>query len=300
MVVAATGFFDGVHKGHQKVLSELCRVAADEGKKSAVITFWPHPRNVLQQDACNLRLLNSLDEKERLIKDLGVDEFITIPFSREFSRLSTSEFLNGYLKQKYNVTTLIVGYDHRLGNNVNQSQQEMIETARSLGINVVRVEEFLIDNNIISSTRIRNLLNGGNVTSANAFLGYNYQLNGVVVSGQRLGRTIGFPTANMKLYNPLKAVPGNGVYAVWVEVFGKSYMGMCNIGTRPTVADSNERSIETYILDFDEDIYGLDLTVKFVEKIRDEQKFTSLQLLKEQLEKDKVSTLNLLRGKEGY
>ena len=294
MVVAATGFFDGVHKGHRKVLSELCRVAADEGKESAVITFWPHPRNVLQQDACNLRLLNSLDEKERLVKDLGVDKFITIPFSREFSKLSTKEFLDIYLKQKYDVSTLIIGYDHRLGSNANQSQKEMMETARSLGINVVRVEEFLIDDNIISSTKVRNLLTVGDITSANDFLGYNYELNGVVVSGQRLGRTIGFPTANMKLYNPLKVVPGNGVYAVWAEVFGKSYMGMCNIGTRPTVADSNERTIETYILNFNEDIYGLDLKIKFVGKIRDEKKFTSLEMLKEQLEKDRVSTFKML------
>ena len=294
MVVAATGFFDGVHKGHRKVLSELCRVAADEGKESAVITFWPHPRNVLQQDACNLRLLNSLDEKERLVKDLGVDKFITIPFSREFSKLSTKEFLDIYLKQKYDVSTLIIGYDHRLGSNSNQTQKEMMETARSLGINVVRVDEFLIDDNIISSTKIRNLLTVGDVTSANEFLGYSYELNGVVVSGQRLGRTIGFPTANMKLYNPLKAVPGNGVYAVWAEVFGKNYMGMCNIGTRPTVADSNERTIETYILDFNEDIYGLDLKIKFVGKIRDEKKFTSLDMLKEQLEKDRVSTFEML------
>ena len=294
MVVAATGFFDGVHKGHRKVLSELCRVAADEGKESAVITFWPHPRNVLQQDACNLRLLNSLDEKERLVKDLGVDKFITIPFSREFSKLSTKEFLDIYLKQKYDVSTLIIGYDHRLGSNSNQTQKEMMETARSLGINVVRVEEFLIDDNIISSTKIRNLLTVGDITSANEFLGYSYELNGVVVSGQRLGRTIGFPTANMKLYNPLKAVPGNGVYAVWAEVFGKNYMGMCNIGTRPTVADSNERTIETYILDFNEDIYGLDLKIKFVGKIRDEKKFTSLDMLKEQLEKDRVSTFEIL------
>ncbi|MBE6230189.1 MAG: bifunctional riboflavin kinase/FAD synthetase [Bacteroidales bacterium] len=294
MVVAATGFFDGVHKGHRKVLSELCRVAADEGKESAVITFWPHPRNVLQQDACNLRLLNSLDEKERLVKDLGVDKFITIPFSREFSKLSTKEFLDIYLKQKYDVSTLIIGYDHRLGSNSNQTQKEMMETARSLGINVVRVEEFLIDDNIISSTKIRNLLTVGDITSANEFLGYSYELNGVVVSGQRLGRTIGFPTANMKLYNPLKAVPGNGVYAVWAEVFGKNYMGMCNIGTRPTVADSNERTIETYILDFNEDIYGLDLKIKFVGKIRDEKKFTSLDMLKEQLEKDRVSTFEML------
>lgn len=294
MVVAATGFFDGVHKGHRKVLSELCRVAVEEGKRSAVITFWPHPRNVLQQDASNLRLLNSLDEKEKLVKDLGVDDFITIPFSREFSKLSTKEFLETYLKERYNVSTLIIGYDHRLGNNVNQTQKEMIDTARSLGIGVVRVEEFLIDDNIISSTKIRKLLEEGNIESANEFLGYNYELNGVVVSGQRLGRTIGFPTANMKLYNPLKALPGNGVYAVWAEVFGKKYMGMCNIGTRPTVADSSERTIETYILDFDEDIYGLDLKIKFVGKIRDEKKFTSLEMLKGQLERDKMSTFNML------
>lgn len=294
MVVAATGFFDGVHKGHRKVLSELCRVASEEGKRSAVITFWPHPRNVLQQDASNLRLLNSLDEKEKLVKDLGVDDFITIPFSREFSKLSTKEFLETYLKERYNVSTLIIGYDHRLGNNVNQTQKEMMDTARSLGIGVVRVEEFLIDDNIISSTKIRKLLEEGNIESANEFLGYNYELNGVVVSGQRLGRKIGFPTANMKLYNPLKALPGNGVYAVWAEVFGKKYMGMCNIGTRPTVADSSERTIETYILDFDEDIYGLDLKIKFVGKIRDEKKFTSLEMLKGQLERDKMSTFNML------
>ena len=294
MVVAATGFFDGVHKGHRKVLSELCRVAAEEGKRSAVITFWPHPRNVLQQDASNLRLLNSLDEKEKLVKDLGVDDFITIPFSREFSKLSTKEFLETYLKERYNVSTLIIGYDHRLGNNVNQTQKEMMDTARSLGIGVVRVEEFLIDDNIISSTKIRKLLEEGNIESANEFLGYNYELNGVVVSGQRLGRTIGFPTANKKLYNPLNALPGNGVYAVWAEVFGKKYMGMCNIGTRPTVADSSERTIETYILDFDEDIYGLDLKIKIVGKIRDEKKFTSLEMLKGQLERDKMSTFNML------
>ena len=235
-----------------------------------------------------------MDEKEKLVKDLGVDDFITIPFSREFSKLSTKEFLETYLKERYNVSTLIIGYDHRLGNNVNQTQKEMMDTARSLGIGVVRVEEFLIDDNIISSTKIRKLLEEGNIGSANEFLGYNYELNGVVVSGQRLGRTIGFPTANMKLYNPLKALPGNGVYAVWAEVFGRNYMGMCNIGTRPTVADSSERTIETYILDFDEDIYGLDLKIKFVGKIRDEKKFTSLEMLKGQLERDKMSTFNML------
>lgn len=295
MVVAATGFFDGVHRGHRKVLSELCSVAMNEGKQSAVVTFWPHPRNVLQQDACDLRLLNSLDEKAGLIKGLGVDDFITIPFSREFSKLSTREFLDDYLKQKYGVSTLVIGYDHRLGNNTNQPQLEMIATAESLGIKVVRVEEFLIDGNIISSTKIRKMLGAGDVAGANEFLGYRYGLKGVVVSGQKFGRTMGFPTANMKLYDPLKVIPGNGVYAVWAEVIGKTYMGMCNIGTRPTVSTDNEKTVETYILDFDEDIYGLDLKIEFVTKIRDEEKFGSVGLLKEQLGRDKYATYELLK-----
>jgi riboflavin kinase/FMN adenylyltransferase len=280
MVVAATGFFDGVHLGHRKVLGALSEIARSEGKRSAVISFWPHPRSVLQQEAYNLRLLNTSEEKEALVKSIGIDEIIYIPFTKEFSKLSTKEFMQQYLIEKYKVSVLVIGYDHRLGNNISESQQQMISTAESLGLRVVRVSEFLMDDNIISSTKIRRLLQQTDVEGAAKFLGYNYFLKGVVVSGNRIGRTIGFPTANMKLYNPLKEVPGNGVYAVYVNVLGKRYMGITNIGTRPTVGNGNERTIETNILNFNEDIYGLDISVEFVFKIRDERKFNSLDDLK--------------------
>lgn len=296
MVVAATGFFDGVHKGHQKVLSFLREIARQEGKKSAVITFWPHPRNVLQQQAYSLRLLTSLDEKKALVKGLGVNKFITIPFCKEFSRNTTREFLKDYLKDKYDVSTLIIGYDHRFGHD-KLSHDEMMALADEVGIKVVKVSEFIQDENVISSTKIRNLLQEGNVERANDFLGYRYGLKGVVVSGQKVGRTIGFPTANMKLYEPLKLIPADGVYSVFVEVLGKVYIGICNIGTRPTVGESNERTIETHILDFDEDIYGLDIKIEFVGGIRSEKKFPSLDALKEQLQRDKSFAMDLLKDR---
>lgn len=295
MVVAATGFFDGVHKGHKKVLSLLCALARQEGKKSAVISFWPHPRSVLQQQAYNLRLLNSLEEKKDLIKGVGVNKFITIPFNKEFSNLSTEQFLV-QLHDKYDVSTLIIGYDHRFGHDY-VSQQEMISLAQKVGIKIMRVEEFMQDDNIISSTKIRKLLQTGDVAGACDFLGYRYGLRGVVVSGEKVGRTIGFPTANMQLYDPLKIIPADGVYSVFVQVLDKVYIGICNIGTRPTVGENKERTIETHILDFDEDIYGLDIKIEFVNKIRNEQKFASLEMLRSQLLKDKEFAYNLLKDK---
>lgn len=295
MVVAATGFFDGVHQGHKKVLSLLCSIAANEGKKSAVISFWPHPRSVLQQQAYNLRLLNSLEEKKDLIKGVGVNKFITIPFNKEFSRLSTEQFLC-LLRDKYEVSTLIIGYDHRFGHDY-VSQQEMIHLAEKIGIKMMRVEEFVMEEHIISSTKIRKMLQAGDVEGANEFLGYRYGLKGVVVSGQKVGRTIGFPTANMELYDPLKIVPADGVYSVFVEVLDRVYIGICNIGTRPTTGDHKDRTIETHILDFNEDIYGLDIKIEFVGKIRNEQKFSSLNMLKEQLLKDKNFAYHLLKDK---
>lgn len=288
MVVAATGFFDGVHKGHRKVLSTLCQIAHREGKKSAVVTFWPHPRSVLQQNADNLRLLNSLEEKKELIKQAGVDEFFVLPFSREFSMLSSREFVAEYLRDKLGVSTLIVGYDHRIGHSSGETQEEFINMAAEEGVKVVRVSEFIEDNLTVSSTKIRNYLLAGELDRANDFLGYNYSLKGVVVSGKKIGRKIGFPTANMALYEPLKVIPGGGVYGVKTELWGRVYKGVCNIGTRPTVNTTEERTIETHILDFDEDIYGLDMRVEFFFKIRDEVKFASLEELAFQIEKDKI------------
>lgn len=287
MVVAATGFFDGVHKGHRKVLGTLCEIARREGKKSAVVTFWPHPRSVLQQGADNLRLLNSLEEKKELIRQSGVDEFFVLPFSREFSKLSSREFVAEYLRDMFAVSTLIIGYDHRMGHSSSETQEDFIKMAAEERVKVVRVSEFIEGDLTVSSTKIRNYLASGELAKANDFLGYNYSLKGVVVSGKKLGRKIGFPTANLALYEPLKVIPGGGVYGVKVELLGKVYKGVCNIGTRPTVNATEERTIETHILDFNEDIYGLDMRVEFFFKIRDEVKFASLEELASQIEKDK-------------
>lgn len=288
MVVAATGFFDGVHKGHRKVLDTLCNIARSEGKRSAVVTFWPHPRSVLQQNADNLRLLNSLDEKRELIKRAGVDDFFVLPFSKEFSLLSSREFVADYLRDRFGVSTLIIGYDHRMGHSSTETQADFMNMSAEEGVKVVRVSEFVEDDLTVSSTKIRNYLVAGELAKANEFLGYNYSLKGVVVSGKKLGRKIGFPTANLALYEPLKVIPGGGVYGVRVEMLGREYKGVCNIGTRPTVNSTEERTIETHILDFNEDIYGLDMRVEFFFKIRDEVKFASLEELACQIEKDKT------------
>lgn len=287
MVVAATGFFDGVHIGHAAVISELVRVAKEKRQRSAIITFWPHPRTVLQQDAHALRLLNTLEEKRERVLSMGVDELLVIDFTKSFSTLSTEEFLTDYLQKKYGVTTLIVGYDHRLGNSALRSQEEMREIASALGIEIVRVGEFQYGEMGVSSTKIRGCLSSGDVEKGAQLLGYNYSLYGVVVSGEQLGRTIGFPTANMELYEPLKIVPGNGVYLVDVELRGEMFLGICNVGNRPTVGYNQRRTIETHILDFDEDIYGLPIRISFVRKIRDEKKFNSLDELKAQIGRDK-------------
>ncbi|MFA6335865.1 MAG: bifunctional riboflavin kinase/FAD synthetase [Bacteroidales bacterium] len=293
MVVGSTGFFDGVHKGHLSVINSVCSIAKEQGCKSAVFTFWPHPRAVLQQDAAKFRLLTSLEEKKALLHNYGIDEVIVLPFDKEFANQTTREFFKKYLVERCGVTTLVVGYDHRIGCDLNQSQEEMFEIAREMGIDPVRISEVSGGNNgiVISSTKIREYLLQGDIEEANSLLGYRYGLEGVVVEGLRIGRTLGFPTANIRLYEPLKLVPGNGVYSVWVEYHNRIYRGITNIGTRPTIAQGNERSIETHLLDFDEDIYGLSIKIEFVCKMRDEKRFESLEDLKTQLRKDRTNSL---------
>ena len=287
MVVAATGFFDGVHAGHRAVLQVLKDTAREEGEESAVVTFWPHPRNVLQQDASTFRLLNTLEEKKELIYRFGIDNVYVVPFTRDFSQLSTTEFMKEYLVDRFHADTLIIGYDHRLGRSSTASREELAALAASVGLKTRIVEEVHCGERKVSSTQIRNALAAGEVQEAAEMLGYRYSLLGVVVAGNRLGRTIGFPTANMELYEPLKIVPANGVYAVEVEVLGQHHGGICNIGTRPTVGTGNARTIETNIFGFNDDIYGLDLRISFIARLRDESRFASLDELRHQLEADR-------------
>ena len=276
MAVVTTGFFDGVHLGHRHVLSAVVSAARERGEEAIVVTFWPHPRTVLQQDARDLRLLSTLEEKKEMLLAAGIDRVEVLPFTRSFAALTASDYLQ-MLRDRFNASVIVMGFDNKIGSDS--------LSAKDFD-NVIVVDE--IGNNTLSSTKIRKALEEGRIEEANGMLGYRYGLYGVVVAGNRMGRTIGFPTANMQLYEPLKLVPANGVYVVKVEVLGRKYTGMCNIGLRPTVGGS-ARTVETHILDFDEDIYGLPLGIRFVRRLRDERKFPSLDALREQLVQDALN-----------
>ena len=293
-MIATTGFFDGVHTGHRLVIERLVSLARERGDESLIISFWPHPRAVLQDGARELRLLETLDEKKARLKSLGVDRIEILDFSRAFASLTAEEYLRDVLRDRFGVTTFLVGYDNRLGSDcLTASALEPI--AARLGIELVELPPLSqleasagLRGFEVSSTKIRKALQEGRVEEANEMLGYGYSLTGVVVAGNRMGRTIGFPTANLRLYEPLKLIPGRGVYVVEAQVLGKKYRGMTDIGTRPTVGGTFP-TIETHILDFDEDIYGLPLTITFLRRLRDEIHFPSLEALKAQLELDRAA-----------
>jgi riboflavin kinase/FMN adenylyltransferase len=287
-MVVATGFFDGVHTGHRHVIKQLIEAAAARGDESMVVTFWPHPRNVLQKEARSLRLLTTLAEKKQMLLDMGVDRVEVLDFTKDFSRMTTQEYLL-MLKERFGAKTVLIGYDNRMGCDATDADQ-VVEIAIRAGLEAIRTEMIPSEHGYaVSSTKIRQKLEEGDVQAASAMLGYDYSLLGVVVAGNRIGRTIGFPTANMQLYEPLKLVPGNGVYFVRVHTLDQDWLGMCNVGCRPTVGQGNARTIETHIFGFDEDIYGLDIKVTFLHKIRDEIKFASLADLKAQLEIDRTT-----------
>ena len=325
VAVVTTGFFDGVHLGHRHVLETLVSAARERGEEAIVVTFWPHPRTVLQQDAREFRLLTSLEEKKGLLQEAGVDRVEVLPFSRDFAAMKAEDYLR-LLTERFGASLVVMGYDNRIGSdrrtvdellsagywsrNPSSLRSSSLPTSlRSVGpltfeggsapllspcgsrpispsdtASAGRSDERQSLSHI-SSTQIRKALTMGEVERANAMLGYRYGLYGVVVAGNRMGRTMGFPTANMQLYEPLKLVPSDGVYAVEAEALGRSYRGMCNIGVRPTV-DGKARTIETHILDFDEDIYGLPLQLRFLRRIRDERRFPSLEALRKQLMED--------------
>ena len=297
MAVVTTGFFDGVHLGHREVIKTLVSSARERGEEAVVVTFWPHPRTVLQQDAREFRILTTLQEKKELLLGLGVDRVEVIPFTRAFAAMTAREYLS-MLRERYGATRIIMGYDNRLGSDriSSTNMPDLVDGTPVLCLSSTD-KAVSVDGTPVSSTGIRKMLSEGNPEGAQTMLGYRYGLCGAVVAGNRLGRTIGFPTANMQLYEPLKLIPGNGVYAVEVEVLGAKWRGMTNIGFRPTVGGST-RTVETHILDFDEDIYGLPLTITFLRKLRDEIHFPSLEALKGQLAKDREACA-CLQGFDG-
>ena len=287
MAVVATGFFDGVHLGHRQVIQTLVSSARQKGEEAIVVTFAQHPRAVLQQDARELRLLNSPQEKEALLRALGVDRVEVLPFDRAFARLTAEQYVRTVLQERLGATRLVLGYDNRLGSD-RLTPDLIAPLAQSLGLEVVIVPAAVADSTTpataVSSTKIREALSKGEVDAAEAMLGYAYMLRGVVVGGKQLGRTLGYPTANLRLYDPMKLVPARGVYLTEVEVLGGHYWGMTNVGD----------IIETHIFDFSEDIYGLDLQIRFRRWLRAMCSFDGLDALKAQLAADEAACRRML------
>ncbi len=295
--VATTGFFDGVHQGHRSVLSKLSAEAARQQKQSCVITFWPHPRIVLNKETENLYLLTTLNEKKELLEEIGIDLFCIIPFTTDFSHVNSGHFFKEYLKEKLNIAQLIIGYDHHFGHNREANFTIMQQLGETYGIKVEKVEASQLNFVNISSTKIRTALMEGNIALANALLGYSYKLSGTVVEGLRLGSKIGFPTANILPEDPLKQLPSNGVYAVIATVNGTRYTGMMNIGKRPTISNDFHTNIEVHLFNFEHNIYGQRITIECIERTRDELKFDSLDELAEQLKEDRKIISFILKNK---
>jgi riboflavin kinase/FMN adenylyltransferase len=283
--VVTSGTFDGVHLGHQKILKRLTEIAQSSGGEAVVLTFWPHPRMVVSSDSQDLKLLSTLDEKIELLAQNGVNHLVVIPFTREFSELSSEEFIQQILVKKIGTKKLIIGYDHRFGRNREGSFDYLKENAGRYGFEIEEITKQEIDNLTVSSTKIRQSLLNGQTHIANELLGRPYHFAGLVAKGRQLGRTIGFPTANVQVSESFKLIPANGVYAVRILVRSQSHFGIMNIGNRPTV-EGIGRTQEVFIFDFDTDIYGEKLTAELLRFIRPEQRFEGLEALKTQIYKD--------------
>lgn len=290
--VATIGFFDGVHRGHRFLINQVKEVAAKDGLCSALITFPVHPRQVIQT-TYRPQLLSSPTEKLGLLETTQVDYCILLPFTQELSLLSAREFMR-LLRDKFNIHTLVIGYDHRFGHNRSESFDDYCRYGEELNIHIVRARAYTDGEDKISSSVIRQLLKEGKVSQAEKFLGYNYYLDGTVVDGYKVGRKIGFPTANLQVNCSDKLIPSEGVYAVYVYVEGKKWAGMLNIGHRPTINNGKNLSIEVNILNFSEDIYHKEMRIEFVKYLRPEEKYDTIDALIAQMHKDREETARIL------
>lgn len=287
--VATIGTFDGVHKGHRSILARLKELANENQGESIVLTFYPHPRMVLQPDLTGLRLINSPDEKARLFREAGVDHLVVYPFSEAFSRLSPEEYVRDLLVVGIGVKKLVVGYDHRFGRNREGDIQSLRELSDLFGFGVEEIPAQKVNEIRVSSTKIRNALAIGDVAAAAEGLGYRYSVTGTVVKGNGKGKEIGFPTANIEPLYPLKLIPGRGVYVVNVTLDETKMNGLLNIGVRPTVTDENKEVIEVHVPGLDQNLVGKVLTLHFIERLRDEKKFGSIDELVQQIKMDKLT-----------
>ena len=287
--IVTIGTFDGIHIGHQKILKDLIRTAKKENKKSVLLSFFPHPRMVLQKDV-SIRLINTIEEKSSLLEKMGLDYLIIHPFSQEFSRLSALDFVRNILANQLNTSRLIIGYDHHFGKNREGNIHQLREYSLLYDFEVEEIPAQDIDNVSVSSTKIRTALKEGRLKTANNYLGYHYMLNGTIVNGKKLGGKIGFPTANLDIKEPYKLIPKTGVYVIKTIIDAVLYTGMMNIGFNPTV-EGKHQTIEAHLFDFNKDLYGRKITVELLYFLREEQKFNSIEDLIIQLNLDKVNAL---------
>lgn len=292
--VITIGTFDGVHIGHQKIIKQLNEEAEKVNGESVLFTFYPHPRMVLYPESHGIKLIQTQEEKLAKLQKMGLKNCIVFPFTFEFSRMTALEFVRDFLVNKLHVKKLVIGYDHQFGKNREGSIQFLKDICDTYDFEVIEIPAQDIDEVNVSSTKIRDAILKGNIEKANDYLGDLFELSGTVVKGNQLGRTIGYPTANIVLNSELKLIPGNGVYAVRVLVRGTWFDGMMNIGMRPTVSSNGGRTIEVNIFDFDETIYDETVTVQFLSKWRDEQKFNGLDELKNQLKIDEETIRTVL------
>lgn len=290
--IVTIGTFDGVHIGHQKIISQLLNASKNKNETSVLLTFFPHPRMVLQKDS-NIKLINTIDEKINLLEKIGLEELIIHPFNREFSRLTALEFVRDILVHKLNISKLIIGYDHHFGKNREGNFEQLLEYGGMFDFEVEEIPAQNINDISVSSSKIRTALIDGDIKRANKYLDYNFMLSGKVVAGNNLGSKINFPTANIHIEQDYKLIPKNGVYIVKSIILSVAYFGMLNIGNRPTI-DGKQQTIEVHFFNFDKNIYEENIQIELLKFIRDEEKFESIEALKNQLIEDEITIKNII------
>jgi riboflavin kinase/FMN adenylyltransferase len=291
--VVTVGTFDGVHVGHQKILSKLMQRAREQNLKAVVLTLFPHPRMVLNTDS-DLKLLLTIEERKNQLKKFGIDEVVIMPFTKTFSNLSPLEYVENILLNELNTKYIIIGYDHKFGKNRSADISDLRTFGVQFGFEVEEISALEVESVAVSSTKIRRALLYGNIKTANTYLGYPYYLTGKVVKGKGIGRTLDFPTANIHIEETYKLIPANGVYVVKTELKGHEVFGMMNIGTKPTV-DGTEQSIEVHWFGIDENLYDTVFKIELLDRLRDEHKFKSLEALKSQLKTDQKNALTYIK-----
>ena len=291
--VITIGTFDGVHIGHQQIIHRLVDTARKNDLQALVLTFFPHPRMVIQNDS-NIKLINTIDEKAKQLEQLGVDHLVVKEFTKSFSRLTALEYVRDILVNKLKVKHIIVGYDHHFGRNRTANINELKEFGAFYDFEVTEIEPQEVDDVAVSSTKIRSAILEGKIPTANKFLGYNFMLNGTVIKGKGLGKTLDFPTANIQIEAAYKLIPKHGVYVVKSQIKGVEVFGMMNIGKNPTVSEGNQTKIEVHFFDFSANLYGAVLKIELLDHLRSEIKFPNIEALKLQLEKDKADATNAL------